>query len=124
MRPLIQLDILQATVSHLPAGLAWDICDQAIKYLKNSINRARNMNENVIQTLVEICLMHKRTLFELPEAQTLKEHFVYELCRLVAGLIPGLPAATLEFVLDVAALFVQGMSSSFPLCFVFFLVDT
>lgn len=59
--------------------------------------------------------MHKRTFLELPEAQTLKEHFVYVLCQLVAGLVPGLPAATLEFVLDVAALFVQGMLSSFPM---------
>jgi len=112
----VQLEILQAAVSYVPVAISLNICRQAVDKLNIISESYSDNNEDersragTLETLLEICLMYKRTLFQQREAQSLKEELLLVLCRFVAGHYPGIPAATIEFVVDVAACFVEGSS--------------
>lgn len=92
-----------------------DLCRRAVdrlstiaETLKEGAQEPASSLASNIEALLEICLIHKRTLFQRPEAQSMKEDLLLVLCRLIAGDHRDIPAATTEFALDVSTVFVEG----------------
>jgi hypothetical protein len=114
----IQLDVVQLTAAYLPTETRLQICGDVIEELASfspeSITNgeaspaANNKAPAKLEVLLELALIHHKPMCSIDSA-THRESLLLILSRLMTNVHHPLPAPTLEFTFDVAAIFADNL---------------